>query len=165
MEEYRSMTVAELREFTTEHRLRSCSRHRMKDVLIVFLQENYQPTPAQPPPTLEPVRPTPAPRSTPALKPTPALQSIPPSKISSKLTKKVDQQEKKCQNLEKQLERNPRNKKVRNLLDQVRKQSGFKVLAPALRAKPQSSLSHALAFVPAAPVRPLAELIVPVAEG
>ena len=72
----------------------------------------------------------------------------------SKLMKEVDQLEKKRQNLEKQFERNPKSKKIKNQLDQVQNQFGSK-------GKPQASFtrtptSSKLTLVPAAPAKPLA---------
>ena len=79
--DYGSMTIAEMRNFMRENRLRGYTRHRRRDDLIIFLRNSYQPTstptprppaglaqPPQPhpsrlapvglpPPTWEPIRP------------------------------------------------------------------------------------------------------------
>ena len=43
--DYESITIAEMRKFTGENRLRGYSSHRMIADLINFIENNYQPAP------------------------------------------------------------------------------------------------------------------------
>ena len=57
------MTIAEMKNFARENRLRGYTRHRRKDDLITFLRNNYQPapTPASRSRPRHPTRPPPPP--------------------------------------------------------------------------------------------------------
>ena len=63
-----SMTIAEIKDFARENRLRGYTRHRGRDELIIFLRNNYQPAP-QPAPRPRPPAPAPTPRPAPRPRP------------------------------------------------------------------------------------------------